>query len=193
MVFGGFIFFWQSAHHISELSAFAVGVSMAMGLNILRVFWLKRTVDTAVTLDSQAAANHLRSQNFMRFVVTIAVLLAAALLPDQFVNILGAAIGIFTWPIGMYLLRFFLKEELTDVNLGADKQSSVDSAIEEMNNIVASHENANKKDSDEIEDSSENKDDIKAIYKLIQEKEDELAQVKKKLDALSQSKNAKID
>ena len=93
----------------SEVLPFILGVLLTMGVNLLRVKMLDHSVNTALGLEVGSAANYLQLQYLLRFVLTGAVLILAALSP--YVNLWGAALGILTWPLATYALRFFIKTD----------------------------------------------------------------------------------
>jgi len=101
---GVFVFFRSV-----EAIPFIVGVLLAMGLNILKVFWLKKTITKIADMDSpQSAKVTYQIQYFLRLVVTAGILLIAALAPDTIVNLIGVVLGILVFPISMQFTRFFI-------------------------------------------------------------------------------------
>ena len=106
---GGVFFHLHENFYVSEAVPFAVGVAMAMGLNITKVIWLKATINKTVDMDTPKGAKlFFQAQYFLRLLFTAAVLLVAALAPDHIVNLLGAVIGILTFPVTMRLMQFFV-------------------------------------------------------------------------------------
>ena len=95
----------------AEILPFALGVLLTLGVNLLRVKMLDHSVNTALGLEVSSAANYLQLQYLLRFVLTGAVLVLAALSP--YVNLWGAALGILTWPAATYALSFFVKNKGT--------------------------------------------------------------------------------
>lgn len=114
VIAGAAIFFHASeTSDISAVVPFAVGVMLAMVLNLTKVWLLKRVVTRAVDMDNAVhAGRHMQLQYFLRFVLTIGVLLIAALSPDNIVDIVGAVIGLFTFPIAMRLMRFYVPKDV---------------------------------------------------------------------------------
>jgi len=109
---GGAAFFWYT-QNIYESAPFAVGVAMAMGLNIIKVIWLKKTINRAVDIEvPKSAGLFFQAQYFLRLVFTAAVLLASALLPDNIVNLVGAIIGTLTFPIAMRLIQLYIPKDV---------------------------------------------------------------------------------
>ena len=111
---GGSVFFWLHQNFdIAEAIPFTVGVAMAMGLNITKVIWLKASINKTVDMDTPKAAKlFFQVQYFLRLLLTAAVLLVAALAPDNIVNLLGVIIGILTLPVTMRLMQFFVPPDV---------------------------------------------------------------------------------
>ena len=131
---------------------FAAGVAMAMAVNITKVLLLKKANTSSLTKDPHSAKVHLQYTYFLRLVLTAAVLVAAALLPDNIVNLFGAVFGIFTLHISFYSMRYFFRHALADeiMTASAGKSSSpTQDAIQEINAIVSEY--------DEAEDGNKNK------------------------------------
>ena len=106
---GGVFFQLHGNFYVSEAIPFAVGVALAMALNITKVYWLKATINKTVDMETPNYAKLFFSlQYFLRILFTVAVLLVAALAPDNIVNLLGALIGILTFPVAMRLMQFFI-------------------------------------------------------------------------------------
>ena len=90
-----------------ETLPFALGVALTSALNALKVVMLERAVAKAVDMsDLEAGKNYMRGQYFLRFLFTGLVLAAAAIAPDNIVNIWGAAAGIFTFQIAAIMTKF---------------------------------------------------------------------------------------
>ena len=139
---GGGIFFWVN-ENTNEILPFAMGAAIAMCINIIKVLWLKRTVEHSVNMEARAAQLHVQSQYFIRLLLTGGALLLAVYLPDNIVNFMGAVFGIFTLPLATYSIRFLFKGELTDVIMnpvGVGSVNSANDAINEINAIVSEKE-----------------------------------------------------
>lgn len=99
---------------IGEMLPFAVGLALSTMLNIAKVVWLKRTVNKTVDMDApHSAKTYHQVQYFLRLLLTIAILLVAALAPDEVVSLWGAAIGLFTFPVAMRLIQFYVPKDVT--------------------------------------------------------------------------------
>ena len=86
---------------------FAIGASLVVALNIVKVIMLDRAVDKALNMtEASDAGNYIRVQYFLRFILTGAVLVFAATSP--YINLWGAVTGIFTMPIAAYSMKLFL-------------------------------------------------------------------------------------
>jgi hypothetical protein len=133
----------------SDAIPFAAGVVAAMGLNIAKVILMKRAVSNAVKREAVAAKLYLQGQYFLRLVLTVVVFVAVGFVHNmpndagnpQYINFMGTAFGIFTFPVATYSMRFFLRYELKDGNpelleRGDDSAgSTVQDAIKELNAI----------------------------------------------------------
>ena len=138
---GGIFHFTHSDIH--EIVPFALGVAIAMCVNIIKVLWLKRTVENSVNMEARSAQLHLQGQYFIRLVLTGGALLAVVFIPDEIVSLWGAIFGIFTLPIASYSIQFFLKGQMSDIitnPVGAVSVNSANDAINEINAIVAEKE-----------------------------------------------------
>ena len=83
---------------------FAIGVAMTSALNVLKMFMIERSVHKAVDYDDGAAGkNYLRFQYLIRFFITAAVLLVAAL-TKLYSMLYGAIFGVFTMQIAAVLI-----------------------------------------------------------------------------------------
>lgn len=114
MIVGGFI----AAAHFPVIVPlpFAAGVLLTTALNVVKALWLQHVVQKIVTMEDEAAAgNYLRAQYFLRFILTGAVLAAAALLPESIISLWGAVAGIFTFHFGKYSLNLIAKSDDNDV------------------------------------------------------------------------------
>jgi hypothetical protein len=91
---------------ILAVMSFALGVVISSGLNVLKMILIERaTRKTLDTADEKAGKNYVRFQFIIRYVLSIVVLLAAALIP--FINIWGAILGLFTLHIGAFSMKIF--------------------------------------------------------------------------------------
>jgi len=110
---GGAVFYYFSTVPLfGEAVPFAVGVAFALASNIIKVLLLKRAITKVTQNDNVNSAKiYFSVQYFLRMTMTGAALVAAALLPDSFVSLLGAAIGVFAHPIAMHILRFFVPSD----------------------------------------------------------------------------------
>ena len=84
---------------------FAGGVFLTSALNVLKVIMLGRNIERAVDMESKEAENFIRFQLFLRFLLTGLVLLIAVKTP--FISLWGAAAGIFTLKIALFIMGFF--------------------------------------------------------------------------------------
>ena len=138
---GGFVFFGLTQASYESIP-FAVGVAMAMGLNILKVYWLKSSINRSVEIETPRSAGlFFQGQYFLRLLLTVGVLLAAAHLPDNIVNLIGAIVGMLTFPIAMRLMQLFVPKdvEIPRVN-PLSPSGSVQDSINELEAIGRENE-----------------------------------------------------
>jgi len=139
VIVGGVVFFHLSAaSQINDAVPFGVGVIMAMALNVIKVMWLKKTINKTVDMSVPTAAGRFyQLQYFLRLVLTAVVLAIAALAPDNFVNLLGVIIGIFTFPITMRLMQFFIPPDTVTPLEPTIASSPVEEAINKIEAIAS--------------------------------------------------------
>ena len=138
---GGAVYF----RTVDEALPFAAGVAMAMAVNIAKVLLLKRANANSLSKDPQSARMHLQYTYFLRLMLTAAVLVAAALIPDNIVNLFGAVFGIFTLHISFYSMRYFFRHALADEIIASSANipsSPTQDAIQEINAIVSEYDEA---------------------------------------------------
>ena len=88
-----------------EALAFALGALLTSGFNVVKVCMLERNVQKILDMtDAGESKNFIRGQSLIRYVLTGAVLVVAAITP--FINLWGAIIGVFTMQISAFALRF---------------------------------------------------------------------------------------
>jgi len=139
---GGFVFYTLTDSVFMTLP-FVAGAALGCVLNTGKVILLKRAVLKAVERDAHGARLHLQVSYFLRLMLTLAVLLVAALSPNEYVNVMGTVIVLLTWPLAMYSMKFFFRNQLVDDIMNASTKSRVDSsanAVEEIKAIVAKNE-----------------------------------------------------
>jgi len=92
---------------------YVVGVIAATLLNIAKFYWLRASAIKASEMDTASRAGFsYQVHYFLRLVLTGGVLLIAALLPDNIINLLGVALGILVFPIAMRITRFFVPKDI---------------------------------------------------------------------------------
>jgi len=89
---------------------FAYGAFLGTVLNIIKILMLENTVKKAVSMDSVKAGNYARVQHLLKFLLTGAVLLIAAVVP--FINIWGAAFSVLAYQIAVYSLKYFKEPDM---------------------------------------------------------------------------------
>jgi len=88
---------------------FAIGAILGGGLNIVKILLLNRIVEKTVSMDPSVTVRSFYAQYFLRFILTIGVLLAAALVP--FISLWGAVAGVGIFPIAAYSMSLFKLED----------------------------------------------------------------------------------
>ena len=88
-----------------EALNFVLGVFLTSALNVFKVYLLERNVQKILYMtDPGASKGYFSVQYLIRYVLTGAVLVAAALIP--FINLWGALIGAFTLQAATIAIRF---------------------------------------------------------------------------------------
>ena len=107
---GGIVFYYISAESLlGEPVPFVVGVVFGLVSNIVKVLLLKRAVVRVTQITNVNSAKvYFATQYFLRMGITAAALLAAALLPDNFVSLIAAVLGVLAYPVAMHILRLFV-------------------------------------------------------------------------------------
>jgi len=82
---------------------FAYGALLGSSLSLLKVVMLDRAVASVITQDKEKAGNRLLAQHFIRYLLTGAVLIIAALVP--FINIWGTAAGILSMQVAVFFIK----------------------------------------------------------------------------------------
>jgi len=84
---------------------FAIGVGVAMVLNLVKIKWLKYCVTQAVSMETARGGAFIGIHYILRFVLTGLVLAATHFLP--FVDMFGAVVGLLAMPFANYAVHFF--------------------------------------------------------------------------------------
>lgn len=99
MIVGGAIF-----HRSIVALEFAIGVILTTALNAVKLFMMERTSERIMDIEDEKSGKNFASiQYLLRFILTGAVLVAAAFVP--FIDIMGAIFGIFTMPVAIHVWR----------------------------------------------------------------------------------------
>jgi hypothetical protein len=97
-------------HRSPAVLPFALGVLITAGLNVLKLVMLERAVEHAVSNDDEKAGGaYIRVQYLLRFTLTAAVLVVAAL--TDFISLWGAAAGLFTLQIAVIVVKAIIKDD----------------------------------------------------------------------------------
>jgi len=93
-----------------EALYFAVGVALTSSLNIGKIYLLERTVNKTLEMtDPNFGKNYVKLQYLLRYFITGAVLVGAALVTlyvePPFINLWGALAGVFTLQIAVIIVR----------------------------------------------------------------------------------------
>ena len=137
---GGALFFRSV-----EAVPFAAGVALAAAVNVVKVILLKKSVESSLAKDPVSAKFHLQYTYFLRLILTAAVLVVAALVPQNIVNLFGTIFGIFTLNFASYSMRYFFRHELNDDIMAASTSisaSPTQDAINDIEKIVSEYDEA---------------------------------------------------
>ncbi len=83
---------------------FIYGCLLGSALSSYKVILLDKAVDKALGLEQKTADNYVKLQHLLRFFLSAAVLVAAALVPE--ISLWGAVAGVFSFQLSLYVLRF---------------------------------------------------------------------------------------
>ena len=107
VIVGGY--FWGYVFTTTiDILPFAVGVVAMMVMNIISVLWLKKVVENAIDMEANTAGNYMRMHKMFRFFAIGAVLAIAVAAPDSIISLPGALASVFTLPVAMRLLYYFI-------------------------------------------------------------------------------------
>ncbi|NLV86097.1 MAG: hypothetical protein GX025_02590 [Clostridiales bacterium] len=108
------IFMAASAIYYRSLAClpFIYGCLLGGALSSYKVILLDKTVDKALGLEQSTADNYVKLQHLLRFFLSAAVLVAAALVPA--ISLWGAVAGVFSFQLSLYVLR--LTEKFSEKN-----------------------------------------------------------------------------
>ncbi len=103
------IFMVASVLYYRSLSClpFVLGVLLGSLASVAKVLLLERAVNRAVNMEKKAATGYITLQHMLRLFLTGAVLVLAALVPA--INLWGAAAGVLTYQVAVYLIKFTVK------------------------------------------------------------------------------------
>ena len=90
-----------------EFLPFLIGAILGSVTSIFRVYLLDRSVDKALTMENKNASNYIIIQNILRFLLSGAVLVLGALVPQ--ISLWGVAAGILAFPLAAYGENFKTK------------------------------------------------------------------------------------
>ena len=107
---GGFVYFQNINGFI-----FSTGAAVACASNILKIHWLKKSVERATALDSASGVNYVRGQGMLRMLFTLAILVGAGFLSQQealgLPFLIGAIFGLLSMPVAGYSMAFFTSKD----------------------------------------------------------------------------------
>jgi hypothetical protein len=155
---GGIAFYATQTDFPMLAVPFIFGAVAGLGVNIYKVLSLRQMAANIAKKDNPvAAAAYQKGSYFLRMIVTLAVLLIVAIffhnLTDAdgrlfyitiageniplFINVMGTAITLLSWPVAMYSLHFFIRDALVDdiMTASTTKDSTATDAIAEIEKI----------------------------------------------------------
>lgn len=89
-----------------------LGVVLGFAFTVCRLIWLDSTIRQAVEKEAKDASRYMRGQYMLRYLLSIAVLVLAALVP--WINLFSTMIALFTLKIATYMQGFFEKKTPKD-------------------------------------------------------------------------------
>ena len=93
-------------HRSLAFLPFAFGASLGAGLNVLKIKMLERTVRNSIDMERKNAANYVRFQYFLRFLITGLLLFLAVTFP--FISLWGTIAGLLTMPPAAFYAKSFI-------------------------------------------------------------------------------------
>ena len=146
LIAGGSYLFFRS---VEETIPFAIGIAMACVLNCAKVYLMKKAVINATTKEANAAQLHLQSTYFLRLILTVIILFAAGYFHANggYINLFGVVIGLLTFHVASYSMRYFLREQIIDDVITSKDGgiSSAEDAINEIKNLSSNTDENNNK------------------------------------------------
>jgi len=114
IITAGGVVFYQSA----DALIFALGAMVCASSNIVKIYWLKKSVEKATDMESAYAPNYVRGQGMLRMLFTLAVLVGAAFLSQLevlgFAFLFGAVFGLLTMPVAAYSMALFTRKDFNE-------------------------------------------------------------------------------
>lgn len=131
---GGVFYYFSSESPLNYTIPFGVGVLFALVSNVSKALLLKRAIlKVTQKSDVNSAKIYFSIQYFLRMAITGVALILAALIPDNIVSLVGAAIGVFAHPIAMHILRIFIPTDAAMAVASPDIDINVDIKDQEDN------------------------------------------------------------
>lgn len=86
---------------------FLIGIILGSAVSIAKVFLLERTVDKALTMEKKQAGNYISIHHVFRLILSGAVLILGAIVPQ--ISLWGVAAGILAFQMAAYNVKFTSK------------------------------------------------------------------------------------
>jgi len=106
IVVGGAVYLRSAA-----ILVFSLGVVITAILNIVKIHWLKRSIDRATEMEATSGHLYIRGQGMLRMFLTLAVLVGAGFLSQIDIfglpMLIGAVLGLLTMPVAAYSMALF--------------------------------------------------------------------------------------
>ena len=111
----GGLFYFKNINSV----IFTLGVTISCVSNIVKIYWLKKSVTQATNLDAVYGVNYVRGQGMLRMLFTLAVLVGAGFASQLealgLPFLAGAILGLLSMPIAGYSMGFFARKDNTHV------------------------------------------------------------------------------
>jgi len=95
----GSVIYYRSIKFLS----FLLGALLGSAVSIAKIFMLERSVDKTLKMDKKSAGGYVIVQYFLRLLLTGAVLVLGAVVPQ--INLWGVVAGVFAYPVSLYIAR----------------------------------------------------------------------------------------
>jgi len=106
-IVGGGVIFYRSP----AVLVFALGVVLTAMLNLLKIRWIRHSIEKATEMEAAYGHMYIRGQGMLRMFLTLGVLVGVGFLSQLDVFglplLMGAVLGLLTMPVAAYSMALF--------------------------------------------------------------------------------------